>query len=101
MKSFVKLVLVLAVLAGAGYGAWYFIGKDRTDQTPEQKACATERGMVQQAIDKATKDAQGGAASLGVIDPGTYIHVSTPPVYYTWTTAPMGWKLQPVGTPPC
>jgi len=101
MKGFVKLVLVLAVLAGAGYGAWYYIGKDHTDRTPEQKACATERGMVQQAIDKATKDAQAGASGLGIIDPGTYIHVSTPPTYYTWTTAPMGWKLQPVGTPPC
>lgn len=102
MKGLLKLLVLLAVLGGIGYAAWYYGIKDKKDETPAQAACKTERGMVQQAIDKATADVQkGGAGGLGVIDPGTYIHDSEAPQYYTWTTAPMGWALQPVGTPPC
>ena len=100
LKSFLTFVVVLAIIGGGAYAGWYFLIKDKVkDQTPEQAACSTEKGMVQEAVKKATIDRT--QANLDDITPDVYIHRSDARKYYTWGGTPPNFVIQPIGAPPC
>ena len=100
MRSLLNLLIILAIVGGGAFAIYHFTIQDKVkDTTSATKLCVTERDMVKDAIKQATE--LHGRSGIDIVDPGTYIHVNTPPKYYSWTGHDGLWAPLPIGTPPC